>query len=141
MQDSGVSGWANSLTCSMLPCMTDQKLCIQSWIVANRDEFCCGKIYRLLKRHVRCPSRLIQGCKLVSLVFVAQWLDHRVQVSLHQFIKLVQCQADAMVSDTALREIVRADSLGPVSTSHQASAGFGLLLDLPFFFPGPAVGH
>ena len=52
-----------------------------------------------------------QGRQLVSLIFVDEWVDYHVQVTLQKFIKFIQGQVDSVIGNPALGKIVGAYSL------------------------------
>ena len=85
-----------------------------------------------------------------------QRVDDRVELAVHHEIELVQGEADAMIGDAVLREVVGADLLAAVAGAHHAAAlgaerrlllfelhlieprtqhalGLGAVLDLRFF--------
>lgn len=75
----------------------------------------------------------LRGGELRRGVGVDAGLDHRVQVAVQDLVQVVRLEADAVVGDAVLREVVRADLLGAVDGADLAAAGvrglpLGLLL-------------
>ena len=64
------------------------------------------------------------GCGSVDLVgeffglmFLAERIDQFLDVAVHHGVQLVERQIDAVIRHPALREVVGADTLGPVARS------------------------
>ena len=77
-----------------------------------------------------------QGGELVRLVLVDQWVDDHVQRPLHDLFQPVQGQADAVVGDPALREIIRPDAFRAVPGTDQVAPVFGNFRSLFRFLGG-----
>src|SRR5258708_5534995 len=85
------------------------------------------------------------GFALVSepagLVIRGESADDCVQSSFHYLIKLVQSEADAMVGDAVLGEVVGADLFAAVAAAHHAASFgadlFALLFQLQLIEPRP----
>src|SRR5258706_11054890 len=60
--------------------------------------------------------------ELLCLVLCGERADDVVQFTVHDALDLVQGQADAVVGDAALREVVGADALGAVARPDQRFA-------------------
>ena len=52
---------------------------------------------------------LVHLCKLRRLVGCNAGIDYLLNITVHNFVQLIEGQSDAVVSDTALREIVGTD--------------------------------
>src|SRR5690606_5872957 len=65
------------------------------------------------------------GGELGGRVRVDAGLDHRVEVAVEDLVQVVRLEADAVVRDAVLREVVGADLLGAVHGANLAAAGVG----------------
>ena len=72
-------------------------------------------------------SPLSRGCggQLGRGVGVHAGLDHGVEVAVEHLVQVVRLEADAVVRDAVLREVVGADPLGAVDGADLAAAGVG----------------
>jgi len=57
----------------------------------------------------------LQLRQLFCLIFILQWLDHIVQITIHHHIEFVNRQVDAMISQSTLRKIVGTNSFGAIA--------------------------
>src|SRR5699024_4051621 len=73
-----------------------------------------------------------QGGELFGLVFAGQGADDSVQVAGHDVVEFVQRQVDAVVGDSALREVVGANAFGAIAAADQFLARGGLFGGLLF---------
>src|SRR5438876_12322734 len=88
------------------------------WRILSRPAFMSLRSFASLRMtRLRASLRLHRLPQLLGLEMRDQRLDDHVEVSVHDVGQVVHGQADAVVGDAVLREVVRADLLRTVAAA------------------------
>src|SRR3954469_1047558 len=100
-----------------------------AWATSASSRF--TQVLRVVLGTRSCVGTSLRGRQLRRRVRVDAGLDHRVEVAVQDLVQVVRLEADTVVRDAVLREVVRTDLLGAVDGADLAAPGVrGLLLRL-----------
>src|ERR1700734_1834970 len=105
---------------------------------SSRSLVPCRSAVWMVIESLGCFALLFQ---LLALIVVGERREQRVQPAFHYQIELVQGQADAMIGDAILREVVGADFFATIARTHHAlplgADRLLLLFEFDFVEPRP----